>query len=68
MGDAGKLSDGLYQHLARDLYPRYIGRHDLQLGNAVGRRCVMPFQQWMFQRPLRYYQSLSPISNDIVAR
>ncbi len=50
----GQFGDALKPH-----WPRYVGRHEFSLGDAVGKRCVIPFQQWMFQRPLRYYQSLS---------
>jgi hypothetical protein len=49
----GQFGDALKPH-----WPRYVGRHEFSLGDAVGKRCVTPFQQWMFQRPLRYYQSL----------
>jgi glutathione S-transferase len=54
-----KTAEWVAQHPDKQNLPRYIGRHEFQLGDAVGKRCVIPFQQWMFQRPLRYYQSLS---------
>jgi len=39
--------------------PRFIGKHEFQLGEVKATRYVMPFTQWMFQRPLAHYQSLS---------
>jgi glutathione S-transferase len=39
--------------------PRFIGKHEFKLGEVKATRCVMPFSQWMFQRPLTHYQSLS---------
>lgn len=38
--------------------PRFIGKHEFKLGDATATRYVMPFAQWMFQRPLAHYQSL----------
>lgn len=38
--------------------PRFIGKHEFKLGDATATRYVMPFAQWMFQRPLAYYQLL----------
>jgi glutathione S-transferase len=39
--------------------PRFIGKHEFVLGGVTATRYVMPFAQWMFQRPLNFYQSLS---------
>ena len=39
--------------------PRFIGKHEFFLGEVKATRYVMPFAQWMFQRPLAHYQSLS---------
>jgi glutathione S-transferase len=39
--------------------PRFIGKHDFYLGEVKASRYVMPFAQWMFQRPLAHYGSLS---------
>jgi len=39
--------------------PRFIGKHAFKIGEVTAKRCVMPFAQWMFQRPLAHYQSLS---------
>jgi glutathione S-transferase len=54
-----KTAEWVAQHPDKHCLPRYVGRHEFKLGDAVGKRCVIPFQQWMFQRPLRYYQALS---------
>jgi len=39
--------------------PRFIGKHSFVLGDVSATRYVMPYAQWMFQRPLSFYQSLS---------
>jgi len=39
--------------------PRFIGKHEFVLGGVTATRYVMPFAQWMYQRPLTFYQSLS---------
>jgi glutathione S-transferase len=39
--------------------PRFIGKHQFFLGKVKATRYVMPYAQWMFQRPLAHYQSLS---------
>ncbi len=41
-----------------DELPRSIGEHSFQIGGVQGKRMIRPFNQWMFQRPLAYYQSL----------
>jgi len=38
--------------------PRFIGKHEFKLGDVTATRYVMPFAQWMFQRPLAHYQLL----------
>lgn len=40
--------------------PRFIGRHEFSIGGVTEERAIWTFSQWMFQRPLFYYQSLSP--------
>lgn len=42
-----------------DEIPRAIGEHEFQIGAVREKRMIRPFQQWMFQRPLSFYQSLS---------
>lgn len=39
--------------------PRSIGRHGFSIGGIPGQRLITPFSQWMFQRPLDYYHSLT---------
>ena len=39
--------------------PRFIGKHEFAIGGVKATRYVMPFSQWMFQRPLAFYQSLT---------
>lgn len=51
--------DNWYQkHPNRDLIPRFIGFHPFWIGGVQGKRQVQPFSQWMFQRPLFFYQQL----------
>lgn len=39
--------------------PRSIGSFNVRIGDALSNRAIFPFNQWMFQRPLNYYHSLS---------
>ena len=39
--------------------PRFIGTHQICIGGVQEKRKVFSFSQWMFQRPLFFYQSLS---------
>ena len=39
--------------------PRMIGRHTFTIGEAQGRRIVLPYNQWMLQRTVDFYRSLS---------
>ncbi|MGK5094823.1 glutathione S-transferase family protein [Deltaproteobacteria bacterium TL4] len=39
--------------------PRFIGLHDYAIGNVKAKRTIMPYSQWMFQRPVMFYQGLS---------
>ncbi len=39
--------------------PRVIGRHRFQLEGQHSERAIQPYAQWMFQRPARFYQTLS---------
>ncbi|MFT6732058.1 MAG: glutathione S-transferase [Polaribacter sp.] len=40
--------------------PRMIGTHQFRIGTVEEQRSIMPFSQWMMQRPLNYYTSLTP--------
>ena len=53
-----KVGDWVKENPDKKVLPRYVGRHEFRLGSAVAKRCVIPFQQWMLQRPLTFYQSL----------
>ncbi|MHB0777523.1 glutathione S-transferase family protein [Halomonas sp. WWR20] len=46
--------------------PRRIGQHRFRIGEAEGERSLMPFPQWMLQRPLDYYRSLTGPERDSV--
>ena len=61
-----RVADWVAAHPAKREMPRYVGRHDFRLGDVVGRRCAIPFQQWMFQRPLNFYQSLEPADRQAI--
>lgn len=38
--------------------PRIIGQHQFSIGGVTETRYIFPYDQWMFQRPLDFYQSL----------
>ncbi|NOZ41951.1 MAG: glutathione S-transferase [Alphaproteobacteria bacterium] len=54
-----KVAEWVAEHPDADHFPRTIGRHDFMLGSAQASRAILPYQQWMFQRPLRHYQGLA---------
>ena len=39
--------------------PRMVGEHEFTIGGSRGKRMMRAFSQWMLQRPLTYYQSLT---------
>ena len=39
--------------------PRFIGEHNFTVEGVTSTRAVLPYNLWMFQRPVDYYQSLS---------
>jgi len=45
-------------HPQAEHLPRVIGRHRFTLEGASNDRAIQPYAQWMFQRPLFYYQQL----------
>ncbi|GMR17095.1 MAG: hypothetical protein BMS9Abin32_151 [Gammaproteobacteria bacterium] len=47
------------EHADASGIPRFIGKHEFSIGGKTAQRYVMPFAQWMLQRPLRHYQSLA---------
>jgi hypothetical protein len=48
----------LEQNPGGDL-PRTLGMHPFTSGEAAGQRFISSFAQWMFQRPLEFYQQLT---------
>ena len=46
--------------------PRRLGMHQFKIGDVEEQRTVMPFSQWMMQRPLNYYSSLTPDEKKLV--
>lgn len=45
-------------HPDADRLPRVIGSHSFHLEGSSNVRTIQPYAQWMFQRPLQYYQQL----------
>jgi len=41
-----------------DQLPRVIGSHSFRLEGSSNIRTIQPYAQWMFQRPLQYFQQL----------
>jgi len=39
--------------------PRALGMHSFTYGEATGQRFISSYGQWMFQRPLEFYQQLN---------
>ena len=39
--------------------PRRLGMHDFTLQGITEQRMILPYSQWMMQRPIEFYQSLS---------
>jgi len=54
-----KVGEWVMENPEKPHLPRVIGRHDFTLGKATANRAILPYQQWMFQRPLRYYHGLN---------
>ncbi len=52
-----KLDEWLEKHPGEPI-PRAIGTHDFSINGITENRVIFPYTQWMFQRPLDYYQSL----------
>ncbi|GAB4338393.1 MAG: hypothetical protein Kow0099_12390 [Candidatus Abyssubacteria bacterium] len=46
--------------------PESIGTHEFSIGGVRETRNIRPYNQWMFQRPIDYYQSLSGPEKDRV--
>ena len=52
-------ADWIDAHPDANEIPRTVGEHQFHIGDATGTRLLRSFSQWMFQRPLRHYQSLA---------
>jgi hypothetical protein len=57
--DTVKQLEGWLQTHGDRKIPRMIGHHDYVIGNVTEQRAVFPYSQWMFQRPLDFYHSLT---------
>jgi len=62
---ANKLSEW-YSRETNDIHlaqpreiPRRLGTHEFEIGGVKEQRLVLPYSQWMMQRPLNLYHSLS---------
>jgi len=53
-----KLGKWLDQHPEEEI-PESLGRHKFSIRGAKEMRNIRPYNQWMFQRPIEHYQSLS---------
>jgi len=52
------------EHPDRTRFPRFIGSHEFRIGQARAARYVTPYTQWMWQRPLRWYQGLQDTNRE----
>lgn len=46
------------EHSDQPHLPRVIGRHAFDLEGASSTRAIQPYSQWMFQRPVSFFQQL----------
>lgn len=53
-----KLSEWLDQNPEEEI-PEVLGTHEFSVRGVKEFRNIRPYNQWMFQRPIEYYQSLS---------
>lgn len=53
-----KLADWLDSNPGKEI-PRFVGFHEFTIKGVSEKRAIFPYAQWMFQRPLDHYQSLS---------
>ncbi len=54
-----KVDKWIEDHPGRKV-PRFVGFQEFQIGGVKETRAAGTISQWMFQRPLFYYQALSP--------
>lgn len=53
------VDDWAAAHPDKTRLPRVIGKHAYELEGVRGERMIQPFAQWMAQRPVLFYQSLT---------
>jgi len=53
-----KLGEWLDENPGEEI-PELLGQHEFSVGGVKALRNIRPYNQWMFQRPIDYYQSLS---------
>lgn len=53
-----KVCDWLDQNPEEEI-PEILGEHEFAIGGVIEKRKIRPYCQWMFQRPLDFYRSLS---------
>lgn len=54
------------EHPDRQHPPRVIGRQDFDLEGTRGNRAIQPYSQWMFQRPVFFFQQLDAAGRALV--
>jgi len=54
-----KLGEWRREHPGAVDVPRVLGEHRFEIDGKVGRRMVLPYALWRWQRPRDYYQGLS---------
>lgn len=54
-----KVGERIVKHPDKPI-PRFVGRHEFTVAGVRTTRAVWSFSMWMFQRPVNFYQSLSP--------
>jgi len=62
-----RVDEWARKHPEKTVVPRIIGRQRYSIEGVSNARCVIPFSQWMFQRPWDYYQQLSSTEKDAMA-
>ncbi|MDZ7791752.1 MAG: glutathione S-transferase family protein [Xanthomonadales bacterium] len=64
---AVRLAQWRESHPEERTIPRALGEHDFDIEGVQGRRKVLPFSLWMWQRVLDFYRGLSREQRDGVA-
>ncbi len=53
-------------HPEEPALPRMVGEHEFTIGGRRGTRMIRAYSQWMLQRPLDFYGSLSGSAREVV--